>query len=159
MVPQENAPNKAAAPRLLVDAMLGRLTRWLRLMGYDAVYWQMGSDTALAARARAEGRLIVTRDHQLAGRRHVRALLIHGETLDRQIAEIRAALGPDPAPFTRCSQCNALLVALPHADAQALVPPYVWHTQTVFRRCPACGRVYWKGTHWPGMSARIEECW
>jgi uncharacterized protein with PIN domain len=162
MVPQENAPDKAGAPdsaatpRLLVDAMLGRLTRWLRLMGYDAAYWRTGSDSALAARARAEGRLIITRDRQLAGRRHVSALLIRAETLDEQIAEIRAILGADPAPFTRCSECNAELAELPHAEAETLVPPFVWHTQTEFRRCPSCGRVYWKGTHWPGMAARIS---
>jgi uncharacterized protein with PIN domain len=36
------------------------------------------------------------------------------------------------------------------------VPAYVWHTQVAFRQCPDCRRIYWKGTHWPGMHARLE---
>ncbi len=93
MLPQENDPAKdipptSAAeltPRLLVDAMLGRLAKWLRLAGYDAEYWRDGPDEALMARAQAEGRLIVTRDSGLAGRREVRALRIHTEDLEDQI--------------------------------------------------------------------------
>jgi hypothetical protein len=115
----------------------------------------------LIRQARAEDRLIVTRDHQLAGRRGIRAVLINSESLDGQIAEVRAALesltAGVPEPFTRCPECNGKLHDLPHEGARDLVPPYVWHTQHVFRRCPDCGRVYWKGTHWPGMQARLED--
>ncbi len=157
MLSQDVHTAKAPPPRLLVDAMLGRLARWLRLMGYDAVYWREGSDEALIAAAAAADRLIVTRDHALAGRRGVRALLIAAETLEAQMAEAHAALGGEPQPFTRCGECNGALADLPHADARDLVPPYVWHTQTEFRRCPDCGRVYWKGTHWPAMAARLGE--
>jgi uncharacterized protein with PIN domain len=156
MLPQDEPTTKEDTPRLLVDAMLGRLAKWLRLVGYDAAYWRDGSDEALIRQAQAEGRLIVTRDHQLAGRRGVRALLIAAETLDEQIAEARAALGGTPEPFTRCPECNSTLADLPHAAARDLVPSYVWHTQTAFRHCPDCGRVYWKGTHWPAMAARLE---
>ncbi len=166
MLPQENDPAKdilptfaaELTPRLLVDAMLGRLAKWLRLAGYDAEYWREGSDEALMARAQAEGRLIVTRDSGLAGRRGVRALRIHTEDLEGQIAETRAALGRAPQPFTRCPECNGVLSALAHADARDQVPPYVWHTQHEFRRCDRCGRVYWKGTHWPALNARLENC-
>jgi len=137
--------------------MLGRLARWLRLAGYDTAYWRDGSDEDLMAAARADGRLIVTRDRALAGRRGARALLVNAGTLEEQIAEVKAAVGGHPEPFTRCPECNGALVELPHAAARDLVPPYVWHTQTQFRRCPQCGRVYWKGTHWPAMAARLEQ--
>jgi uncharacterized protein len=157
MLPQKQAENKERPPRLLVDAMLGKLARWLRLMGYDAAYWQTGSDEALAAEAQAEGRLIVTRDRQLAGRRKVWALFINAEKLDEQIAEVRAALGDDPQPFSRCAECNGVLEDLAREQARDLVPPYVWHTQSAFKRCASCGRVYWRGTHWPGMQLRIDE--
>jgi hypothetical protein len=100
--------------------------------------------------------LIVTRDRQLAGRRGVHALFIAAETLDAQIAEARAALGGDPQPFTRCAECNGALADLAREAARDLVPPYVWSTQTEFRRCPDCDRVYWKGTHWPAVQARLE---
>lgn len=167
MLPQDELSHKATppprrergTPRLLVDAMLGRLARWLRLMGYDTAFWRNGSDLALIEQARAEGRLIVTRDRQLAGRRGVRAILVISETLDEQLAEVRAGLAGMPEPLwgTRCSECNGELDDLPHETARDLVPPYVWHTQLTFRRCPDCGRVYWKGTHWAGMQARLAE--
>lgn len=165
MLPQEDSLAKAltppraaeATPRLLVDAMLGRLAKWLRLLGYDAEYWRDGPDEALMAHAQAEGRLIVTRDTGLAGRRGVRALLIHAEELEGQLAEARAALGGSPQPFTRCGECNGPLLPLAHADARGLVPPYVWHTQHEFRRCERCGHVYWKGSHWPALNARLEN--
>jgi uncharacterized protein with PIN domain len=156
MLPQDDPCDKEDLPRLLVDAMLGRLARWLRLMGYDTLYWREGSDAALAERARVEGRLLLTRDHQLAGRRDVKALLVTTETLDEQLAEVHAALGGRPRPFTRCPECNAPLEELAHEAARGLVPTYVWQTQSVFRRCAGCRRVYWKGTHWPGMAARLE---
>lgn len=164
MLPQENSlakdmPPYAAepAPGLLVDAMLGRLAKWLRLLGYDAEYWRDGPDEALMARARAEGRIIVTRDGPLAGRRGVRALKIHAEELTDQIEEAQAALGGTPQPFTRCGECNGRLAPLPHADARDQVPAYVWHTQQEFGRCERCGRVYWKGSHWPALQERLTR--
>jgi uncharacterized protein len=161
MLTQEPIPNKDPAPRLYVDAMLGRLARWLRLMGYDTAYWREGSDSAFIRRARAESRLIVTRDRQLAGRRGIHALRITSESLDEQISEARALLrdvaSSEPEPFSRCPECNGRLENLSGQAARDLVPPYVWHTQSVFRRCPECSRIYWKGTHWPGMQARLEN--
>lgn len=157
MLPQDEPITKEPVPRVLVDAMLGRLARWLRLMGYDAAYWRDGSDEALIAAAKAADRLIVTRDHALARRHGVRAVLISSEALDEQLAETQAALGGDPRPFTRCSECNGALVDLPHAAARDLVPPYVWQTQTQFSRCATCGRVYWRGTHWPALQRRLMQ--
>ena len=113
MLPQDEPTAKESAPRLLVDAMLGRLARWLRLMGYDAADWRDGSDEALIAAALAEGRLIVTRDHALAGRRGVRAVLIAAEGLDEQLGRARPELGGAPTPFTRCSACGGELTDLP----------------------------------------------
>lgn len=155
MLPQDPPTAKDAPPKLLVDAMCGRLAKWLRLLGYDAEYWRDGSDEALIAHAQAEGRLIVTRDGPLAGRRGVRALLVRAADLDGQIAEVRAALNGTPEPFTRCGECNGVLAPLAHANARDLVPPYVWNTQQEFRRCDRCGRVYWKGSHWPALRERL----
>lgn len=149
-----------SAPRLMVDAMLGRLAKWLRLAGYDVEFWREGSDEALMAAAREQGRLILTKDRALAGRRGVHALLLHAEDLDAQIGEARGGLsqrGPVPEPFTRCAECNGRLAELSHTDAEGMVPLYVWHTQREFRRCTRCGRVYWKGTHWPAVRGRLAH--
>lgn len=137
--------------------MLGSLAKRLRWLGYDTIYWRAGSDEALMARARIDDRLIVTRDHALARRRGVAALLIESESLAEQLAEVRAALPIPPQPFARCGECNGLLQTLDRDAARALVPPYVWQTQDAFWRCTGCGRIYWKGTHWPGLLAELEE--
>ncbi|MGE5603479.1 MAG: Mut7-C RNAse domain-containing protein [Nitrososphaerales archaeon] len=155
---QSAGPGRGEPPSLLVDAMLGKLARWLRLAGYDAEFWRKGSDEELMAAARAQGRLILTKDRALAGRRGVRAVLLQAADLDAQIREARAALeqrGRTPEPFTRCGECNGVLADLSRVDAEPLVPPYVWHTQREFRRCTRCGRVYWKGTHWPAVQGRL----
>lgn len=157
MLAQEDEKGQASPPALMVDAMLGRLARWLRLLGFDAEYWREGSDEQLMAAAADQGRTILTRDRALAHRRGVRAVYITGETLDEQIAEARAALGPAPAPFTRCGECNGVLVDLSHEEAEGRVPPYVWQTQAAFKRCTGCDRVYWKGTHWPALQDRLGD--
>lgn len=157
MLPQAEPLDKGCCPRLLVDAMLGSLAKRLRWLGYDTVYWRDGSDETLMAQAQAEGRLIVTRDHALARRRGVAALLVESESLPEQLAEVRAALPVPAQPFTRCGECNGLLEMLDRETARMLVPPYVWQTQEAFWRCPDCGRVYWKGTHWPSLLAELED--
>lgn len=143
------------APKLLVDAMLGSLARRLRWLGYDAEYRRDLPDEEMIRIAQAEDRLLVTRDRALAGRRGVRALLIHGLQVEDQVAEVVEALGPSLHP-PRCTVCNGELVAITVEEARPLVPPYVAETQQTFMRCQRCGRVYWPGTHWPGLK-RWEE--
>jgi len=140
--------DKSNAPRLLADGMLGRLARRLRLLGYDTAYERNADDLQLAHRARAEGRVLLTRDRALAARRGLRTLLIESEGLEQQLQQVRQALGPpgDPA-LSRCSLCNVPLEPIPHERAADRVPPYVLRTQERFWSCPNCGRVYWAGTH------------
>ncbi len=143
-------------PRLLLDAMLGKLARWLRLLGYDALYLQ-AEDTLLARRARAEGRLLLTRDRELAKRRGLRVLLVEAQELEAQLREILPrlpALPPQAPP--RCMLCNEPLRPISHAEASELVPPYVAAHHDDFKQCPRCGRVYWRGTHWDGIVHLLE---
>ena len=148
---------KDESVQLLADGMLGRLAKWLRLLGYDTAYENTATDLELAHRARAEGRVLLTRDHELAGRRGLRTLLIQSEVLEEQVREVQGALGPPPAPaLSRCAVCNHALELVPPAAVADRVPPYVLKTHTEFRRCPNCGRVYWPGTHLREMSAQMN---
>ncbi len=148
----------AGAPPLLLDAMLGRLARWLRLMGYDAAYLADTDDIEVVRQARAEARLILTRDRGLAARQGVWVMLIDSQTLDDQIAQVRARLGPPPEPLTlRCAVCNTPLRPLVHAAARGRVPPFVWRVQQEFSECPGCFRVYWPGTHWSAIRGRLAR--
>lgn len=146
-----------AVPRLLLDATLGRLARWLRLMGYDAAYLPSADALTLCRLARAEGRLILTRSRKLAGRSSAPLILIYSQMLDEQIEQVKAQLRPPPEPCApRCAICNIPLEPLSREAAQNRVPPYVWRTATSFSACPACYRVYWPGTHWQAIQERRE---
>jgi len=144
--------------RFLADEMLGRLAKWLRMLGYDTLYHQHLGDNELARLARAEGRLILTRDTKLARRRGVRCLLIKSELIEEQLPQVVNDLGLVPAnPFSRCAVCNTPLEEIKRSAAKERVPPYVFRTQERFKLCPQCGRIYWRGTHWEGMKERIER--
>jgi len=138
--------------------MLGTLAKWLRLLGYDTAYDNAAADPELARRARVEGRVLLTRDRELAGRRGLHTLLIQSEVLEEQVREVQGALGlpPDPA-LSRCAVCNAALETVSPDAVADRVPPYVLRTQTEFHRCPGCGRVYWPGTHVEEMRDRMGE--
>jgi uncharacterized protein with PIN domain len=147
-----------SAPRFVVDAMLGRLARWLRVLGYDALYSSGADDAALVRRALAEERILLTRDVELARRRGVRVILISDDRIGPQLREIVEILHLSAhEAFSRCINCNAPLVEFDRARARDLVPPYVFATQTRFRRCAECGKVYWRGSHWAHMRATLES--
>lgn len=146
-----------SAPRFVVDAMLGRLARWLRVMGYDTLYSSGSDDAALVRRALAEDRILLTRDVELARRRGVRVILISDDRIGPQLREIVEILHLSAhEAFSRCIDCNAPLVEFDRARARELVPPYVFATKTRFRRCVDCGKVYWRGSHWAHMQATLE---
>jgi hypothetical protein len=148
-------------PRFIVDAMLGTLARWLRLMGYDALYERHGDDGELAARAARLCRVLVTRDRGLARRRNAaRVVLLRAASLRGQWIELARALKLRPLralALTRCGDCNRRLRALARRRARALVPPYVYATRRRFRCCPGCARVFWRATHAPGIEARLRD--
>jgi len=141
---------EGSAPRLLADAMLGRLARWLRLLGVDTAYEPHISDEHLVRRALAEGRRILTRDRALCEEWRVSGILrVESEELRAQLRQVVRVL--DLAgrlrPFTRCSRCNAPLEDAPPEAVRQRVPARVRALETRFRVCPECGRVYWWGSH------------
>jgi uncharacterized protein with PIN domain len=141
----------------VVDAMLGTLAKWLRILGYDAAYDPGLDDYQLMRLARAEDRVLLTRDRELARRRGIQTLLIRSEVLEEQLRQLRSELDLQPAAsFSRCPVCNELLASLDREAARSRVPAYVARTQERFRLCPGCGRVYWRGSHWQQMEERLE---
>ncbi len=147
-------------PRFVADAMLGRLARWLRILGYDTRYFRRIDDAPLVQIALAEGRWLLTRDrHLLAERRPPLCLLIRSVELDEQVRQVveEMRLRPGPGFLMRCLECNEGLLTLPRGEAKNRIPPYVFATQVRFYQCPACQRVYWPGTHDRRMRTRLRE--
>lgn len=146
--------------RFLCDAMLGRLARWLRTLGYDAAYDPEIEDSELVRRAVAEDRVILTRDRDLAEEWRLEGCLVlasedpldHLAAIDREFG-----LGWPRPLFRRCLECNVALERAPGAEVEARVPERVRRRETEFRRCPSCGRIYWEGSHTRRMRRRLEE--
>src|SRR5256886_10698511 len=143
--------------KLLCDHMLGSLARWLRFMGYDTAYPEPCADRTLVERVRSEDRILLTRDKELAAR-VTGAVRIHSDILDHQIREVAAALPLRlVSPLSRCSLCNEVLVSASLKDVKDSVPAGGRSLHRPFWRGALCTRVYWRGTHWDKMVARLNE--
>ena len=141
---------RGGPPRFAADAMLGRLARWLRLLGIDT-FWEAGIDDAeLVRRALAEGRVILTRDRRLPEEWRVDDVYrVETRGPSAQLREVVVAfdLTERLAPLSRCSRCNTPLAESSLASVRERVPTRVAAEQERFLRCPQCERVYWRGSH------------
>jgi len=136
-------------PAFVVDAMLGRLARWLRVLGYDTIYDPALSDRGQVELAAAE-RILLTRDrHLLRELRPRRAIEIRSDAPLEQLRQVveTLALEPPAELFTRCLVCNTPLVDVPPSAYATLVPPASRGLPGPVRQCPTCERVYWPGSH------------
>lgn len=133
--------------------MLGRLARYLRAAGYDVVYNSRIEDRDLIGQARAQQRIILTRDRQIACRRVCKQgqpACIILESLDyrKQLSQLRHQLKIKLAvKFKRCLECNSILDEVDKKDFVAQIPPYVYQNQHQFKYCPHCRKIYWNGSH------------
>jgi hypothetical protein len=147
--------------RFLCDQMLGSLAKWLRILGHDAAYVREGEgdDDRLLERAADEERVLLTRDKELADRA-AGAVLIEGTSLERQLRRVFDACDVEvsvDAMLSRCTVCNVPVVAVDKTEVRGDVPEHAYEMHERFWRCPSCGRVYWKGTHWDNMRGFIER--
>jgi len=142
----------------VVDCMLGKLAKWLKILGFDALFFPKAEDDVLLDLARREGRTLVSRDHALLARaRGLPALLIESEIWEDQVRQVlgRFNLYEAARPYSRCIECNAELKPLPKSKAANLVTPFVYERADSFAICPSCGRVFWPGTHFDEMEAKL----
>lgn len=155
---------QADDPRFLADRMLGTLTRYLRFMGYDTVSansYRPGNareDTVLLERAVAEGRILLTRDRELARRAGPRAIYIADQGVLGQVRELVRQNVIDPTlRMTRCSICNEpLRPASPDQVRQAAYAPEE-KDDLLFSWCRSCRKLYWLGTHTKCLKERLSD--
>ena len=154
----------SGAPRFLVDINVGRLAKWLRVLGHDALLARDVDDNALVRLALREERVLLTRDTRIFERRVVtsgrlRALLIQHDAVADQLRQVVDALALEGTAraFSRCIECNEPLEQRSPDEVRTLVPPYVYRTQTAYAQWPSCRRVYWRGTHWENMRKEMER--
>jgi len=141
-----------------VDCMLGKLAKWLRILGFDAVFFSRIRDDDLLSLAREESRTLLSRDHELIERaRCIQVLTITSENWPEQVRQVLDAfcLWDRVRPYSRCTECNRELKPLTRARAKNLVAPFVLVSAERFALCPGCGRIYWEGTHHRDMEAKL----
>jgi len=141
---------------VLLDGTLGRLTRWLRLAGYDVAFID-GNPLEVYRAVRQTGRLLLTRNTAFRQRRGIAVLIINAVDVPNQMEAVKAKVGPPPDTGPRCAVCNTTLLLATPENVKGSVPPYVLRTAESFACCPSCHRIYWKGSHWDAIEDRLTD--
>ena len=150
--------------RFVVDINVGKLAKWLRVMGYDTLLFTDQDDGKMITLALQQQRIILTKDKQIIKRRLItsgklKAILVEGDNPKVQLQQVASALNLkyQCKPFSLCLECNQYLNQIDIDKVTDLVPPYVYKTQNHYMECPKCHRIYWQGTHWLAMKEELEE--
>jgi len=148
------------AVQFLVDFMLGKLARELRIRGFDTQYIRPKNlanknPLTLLHLAKAEERIILTRNTKL--KNYPEVLLITSEKITEQINQVieHFKLDKEVNLFTRCIICNEILLRVPKQEVRGKVPFYIFQTKEDFAYCPKCQKIYWAGTHLKNMKQRV----
>ena len=145
--------------KFILTKELGRLAKWLRILGFDTRYFKEDSPGTLIIEALREGRLILTRNHRLPKSAGIKIIVLEKERIKEQISELLKTLKitiDSDKMFTRCIICNEGLIEIKKEEVKDKVPAYVFKTQEEFITCPRCQRSYWQGTHWGHVQKMLE---
>jgi uncharacterized protein with PIN domain len=146
--------------RFWAEATLGKLAKWLRLLGFDTCYCP-GVRMADVDEECLRHRIVLTKTRQIAERFVDRPMVhIHENRPEDQVREVVSALGLDRSdlkPFSRCLRCNQKTRPVSREQVQGNVPDYVWQTADRFTTCQGCGRIYWAGSHTERALGRIRS--
>ncbi len=146
--------------KFLVTKELGRLAKWLRILGYDTAYFKEENKSSLVIEALREERVILTRNKRFSLPKGVRFLWIKGNLVKEQLSEVIKELNlslDEDTMFSRCTICNEEISPISKDKVKDRVPEYVFKTQADFFICPNCQRIYWQGTHWGNVTSIIRE--
>jgi len=150
--------------KFIADNNVGKLAKWLRIIGYDTLLFKEKNDSKMIEIALNEDRVILTKNSQIMKRRLVtngklKAVHINCDEPNVQLRETAKILNLDYHfnPFSLCLKCNQKLVSRSKEEVQDLVPPRVFEIQKQYMECPSCHRIYWHGTHWQAMVRELRN--
>lgn len=140
----------------LCDQNLGRLAKWLRIMGFDTEYMYIWNKDRIE-KALSSGRIVLTRNRRSAQKKD--HILIESDHVEEQLRQVDRifTLSSKARWFTRCNVCNEPLVCVKPDIVKDIVPEYVYANHDGFAQCPGCSRVYWRGTHPQKIMETIES--
>jgi uncharacterized protein len=156
---QHLRPKPLREPKFICDVHLGKLARYLRMMGFDVHYKNDLSDEEIVENSLNQRRAILTRDRGILKRNNVtHGYYVRSSRIEEQVKEIikRFDLRKSIKEFTRCLECNSELIKIAKEKISGNLPPKVSQSQEEFFSCSGCGKLYWKGTHHQKMLAFIE---
>lgn len=149
--------------RFVADGMLGKLTRWLRMLGHDVTYSNSLGDDELIKVAKEEQRILLTRDirlYQKAATDNVRAFLIEGETECDRLAVLAKkyefSLTIDISE-SRCPKCNSRITPIRKENVAERIPESTYKIYNEFWECQNCGKIYWRGSHWKRINETLSQ--
>ncbi|HVP41555.1 MAG TPA: Mut7-C RNAse domain-containing protein [Candidatus Krumholzibacteriaceae bacterium] len=149
--------------KFITDGMLGKLTRWLRLLGFDVEYANDMEDKKLMTIAKKEKRILLTRDLELfqqANAHSVDAFLVEGRTEAERLAcmakKYKFPLEID-ITVSRCPKCNAQIKPVDKDSVADKVEKATFTYYNEFWQCPNCAQIYWQGAHWKRIANTLDE--
>lgn len=145
--------------KFILTNELGRLAKWLRILGYDTVS-SKEKGPKLVVQSLRENRIVLTRDSKLSRYTGVRMVQIESDFVEEQLKQVIDKLNlkiDEDKLFTVCVVCNMDLKKVNRAYVKDKVPAYVYKTQKLFMECPGCKRIYWQGTHWTMVKKFLDK--
>ena len=145
--------------RFVVDTNLGKLARWLRLIGFDTVYSNRFEDAEVVHIAVADRRIVLTRDRRLLHHKVVtHGYWVRAVDPQQQVIEVvqRFQLETEMAPFRRCMACNGIIHSVGKEAVLALLEPGTRIYYDEFSQCADCAKIYWPGSHYRSLKAQVS---
>jgi len=145
--------------KFLLDENLGRLSKWLRMLGYDAAVYKSISIEKKISLCNKERRIFLTRSNKIAKRKEsFSRILIKAEKYDEQLLEISHLLElNNEMLFSRCLKCDYRLQDILAKKIEGLVPDNVKYNFSEFKICRKCGKIYWRGSHYDAMKSKLKN--
>jgi uncharacterized protein with PIN domain len=148
--------------RFLLDGMLGKLARWLRMLGQDVTYSVEFDDAELLELAKKENRILLTKDFELYKRVIVRGLdayYIEGKIESDRLAEVAKRYSLQltiDMDKSHCPACNTKLKPTLKEHVQGELEKNTFLYYDKFWKCPNCGQIYWQGAHWTQINKTLN---
>ncbi|MEM2911017.1 MAG: Mut7-C RNAse domain-containing protein [Candidatus Bathyarchaeia archaeon] len=148
--------------KFIADGMLGKLTRWLRMLGHNVKYSNKLDDSQLISIAKKERRILLTRDlelYQQAIAKGVQAFYMEGQTEAERLAKLAKKFGINldiDMATSRCPKCNTRVKPLPKEKVADKVEKTTFSYYNEFWQCPKCEQIYWQGAHWTRIRKTLE---
>jgi uncharacterized protein with PIN domain len=149
--------------KFITDGMLGKLTRWLRMLGHDVHYYRDSEDRKLVELAKLEKRVLLTRDlklYQQAVTHGVNAVLVEATDEAEKLADLANRFNfklEIDLSSSRCPKCNTTIKAIAKESVIKKIPSATSTYYDDFWKCPGCGQIYWRGAHWKKIEKTLRE--